>query len=1399
MADGKIDIELDVKDSKAQSQGRKAGEQIAKGVEQGIKNVGKAADTAAKQTEKSFQSAANSAKSSFSDVGSAAKNSFGDVGDAAKNAADDAASAFEEVPADAEGAFADVGSEAKDEFGNVADAAETASGDAASAFEEIPADAEGAFSDVGDAAKSGFDSVPDAANSAAGDAASAFGQITDSAESAGDSVYESLGVKTIAAGNLAADAITAAAGKIVDLGKNAINSGMDFDKSMSQVAATMGVTKDEIGELTEFAKQMGETTAFSASESAQALNYMALAGYDAQTSMDMLPTVLNLAAAGNMDLATASDMVTDAQSALGLTLEETSEMVDKMAKASSKSNTSVEQLGSAFLTVGGTAKNLKNGTTEAATALGILADNGIKGAEGGTALRNVILSLSAPTDKAAGSLEELGIQVFDAEGNMRGLDDIFRQFDDSMSSLSQKEKTEALNNIFNKVDLKSVTALMANANGEISAMGKALEETGYDFENITSKSMAEFGTATGGVTDMAVLMSEALKETGGNVEDVAGIIADDFNISLDDARRLVETAASAAGDSADRFDELAGYIDEAAGSAQKMADTQLDNLAGDVTLLESATEGFYIAVSDALTPALRGLTQFGTNSLLPFLTSGVKNFDKMAPSVIVLAAAIAALGIKSKVFKTLANDQGIAAKAAKNLGLQFSTMTNREKVAAIATNTLNGAMKALKAAAPILAITAVVEVATLLIQKFNDASERTKKFESATQGLEAAASGVAIAIDEETGAFDSLGSSVKDIDIDDLIDKHVELAKTIADTKAETASSVALLDDYGSAIEQLADRSDLSEQEVAKLRLAVDQVNDSLGTNYEVVQGNDGVYRVMADGVAVAKDEVLKLIDAQKIQMQLEAEMENYKAVYQQLQEDNEKLAQAKKNVADTTQKMKEIEDKLDQPHTIAETEELEGAYRELEKQLEKYNGELADVEATTGAAQSTTNKLTERVDLLNMAADDSASSFIKAAANNMKYSSGVQAMNVDLVAFTQALEEMGFTSDQVSSMSQDDAMKLAGAWESGYDDMQEATREVIGEVPQALRDMGAEAYDATYGTGQESGRGFTDGLSSEAQSAIDAAIATVGLTRDEFDKLAEQAGIEGEDAGVEFAKALASKQDEAKKAGATDASSAKTGLGSKNASTEGSNLGTTFYKGVLSKESSSKTAGATDASAAKTGLGSKTANTEGKNLGQSFADGVKAKESAARTSGKTDANAARDGMKSQNDNASSWGSHLGSNFASGIRGMFDTVKSAASSLAGAVANILGHSVPKEGILREGGRGEAVWGEHLVLNIANGMSSQKATRAIKTASKEVAVDINDALMREMMTINPMAQLEESLAKGSAAFSMSAMMVGAAPTYTTNNQTVNFNGQVNSPDIIARNMRLQSHYGLAGKY
>lgn len=355
-------------------------------------------------------------------------------------------------------------------------------------------------------------------------------------------------------------ATTAAAG----FAATSVKVGENFDKAMSQVAATGGMTMEELeqnighvdtvwgefdGNLREYAQFMGKNTAFSATQAAEALNYMALAGYDAQTSMDMLPNVLNLAAAGNMDLARASDMVTDAQTAFGLSLERTTQMVDEMAKAASTGNTSVEQLGDAFLIVGGLAQELNGGMvtlddgTEVAVdglqeleiALTAMANAGVKGSEAGTHMRNMLLKLASPTSDGTMALEELGVAVFDVEGNMRSLEDIFGDLNGALSELSQEKKIQYISDLFNTRDIASAEALL-----------NAVEQD---------------------------------------------------------------------------WDAIGASILDAEGAAAQMAETQLDNLAGDVTLFKSALEGLQIAISDSLTPSLREFVQFGTQGLSALTTA----------------------------------------------------------------------------------------------------------------------------------------------------------------------------------------------------------------------------------------------------------------------------------------------------------------------------------------------------------------------------------------------------------------------------------------------------------------------------------------------------------------------------------------------------------------------------------------------------------------------------------------------------------------------------------------------------------------------------------------------------------------------------------------------------------
>lgn len=375
--------------------------------------------------------------------------------------------------------------------------------------------------------------------------------------------HAAMGAGLVALGNIIANVASTAASAIGDFVADSIQTGANFEKSMSQVAATMGVSVDQIQDLSAFAKEMGATTAFSATQAADALNYMALAGYSSEEAMQALPNVLNLAAAGNIDLARASDMVTDAQSALGLSMNESAVMVDQMAKAASKSNTSVAQLGDAFLTVGATARGMAGGTQEMATVLGVLADNGIKGAEGGTHLRNILLSLQGAAVDGVAAFGDFNVAIYDSEGNMRSTVDIIKDMQAGLGEMDAASRDAILSGVFNKTDLASVNALL--------------------------------GTST------------------------------------------------------ERFDELSAAIGDSAGAAQQMAETQLDNLTGDVTLFQSALEGVQIALFEGVSPALRGLVQLGTSALGGLLELGNQMGAAFAASPIpgmleAIGAAFASVG-----------------------------------------------------------------------------------------------------------------------------------------------------------------------------------------------------------------------------------------------------------------------------------------------------------------------------------------------------------------------------------------------------------------------------------------------------------------------------------------------------------------------------------------------------------------------------------------------------------------------------------------------------------------------------------------------------------------------------------------------------------------------------------
>ncbi|MBQ7794708.1 MAG: phage tail tape measure protein, partial [Clostridia bacterium] len=247
------------------------------------------------------------------------------------------------------------------------------------------------------------------------------------------------------------------------LSKEIIDVGTAFEASMSQVAAVSLATGEELDALTAAAKEMGATTKYTAAEAADGLQFLSQAGYTAAESIEALPKVLRLAQAGGMDLAYASELLTDSMAVMGLGIKDMDNFSDQLAMAAAKSNASVAQLGEAVLIAGGQAKLAAMSTEEMNTALGILADNGIKGSEGGTALRNVLKNLYTPTSASAKVMKKLGLETADANGNLKDAQDVLKELKEKLDGMDESSRIKAMGDIFDTRTIAAANALLENS------------------------------------------------------------------------------------------------------------------------------------------------------------------------------------------------------------------------------------------------------------------------------------------------------------------------------------------------------------------------------------------------------------------------------------------------------------------------------------------------------------------------------------------------------------------------------------------------------------------------------------------------------------------------------------------------------------------------------------------------------------------------------------------------------------------------------------------------------------------------------------------------------------------------------------------------------------------------
>lgn len=299
----------------------------------------------------------------------------------------------------------------------------------------------------------------------------------NSASSMGDKVT-ALGSAMTKAGSTMTKSVTL---PLVGLGTAAVATTTKFESAMSKVSAISGATGDDLATLTDKAKEMGAKTKFSASESAEAFQYMAMAGWKTEDMLDGIDGIMNLAAADGLDLATTSDIVTDALTAFGLSASDSAHFADVLAKASSSANTNVSMLGESFKYVAPVAGSLGYSAEDTAIALGLMANAGIKGSQSGTSLRGALTRLIKPTDDAAALMEEYGLSLTNSDGSMKSLSEVMSMLRSNLGDLTEAEQAQVAATLFGQEAMSGMLSI-------INASDK-------DFQNLTDQIYGADGAA----------------------------------------------------------------------------------------------------------------------------------------------------------------------------------------------------------------------------------------------------------------------------------------------------------------------------------------------------------------------------------------------------------------------------------------------------------------------------------------------------------------------------------------------------------------------------------------------------------------------------------------------------------------------------------------------------------------------------------------------------------------------------------------------------------------------------------------------------------------------------------------------------------------------------------------
>lgn len=850
-------------------------------------------------------------------------------------------------------------------------------------------------------------------------------------------------------------AVKSLANGVKEISAKVLQVGSDFDYAMSGVQSLCGATGQDFEDLKEIAKRMGAETKFTATQAAEGLQYMALAGWSCKEMLDGLEGVVTLAAAADMDLASASDILTDAVTALGDSAQDCNRYADVLAKTQASSNTTVAKLGESFVNCAATAGAYGYSLEDVATSLGVMANAGIKGSMAGTNLSIIMSRLATNTNGARDQLEDLGISFYDNQGNARDLGSVITELCDATQGMNDKQKAAIVTNIAGKNAQKSLNTILNQGSGAFNDLRETLEN------------------CDGAAKQMAATMQDNLKGDITILQSATEALGITVYEKFEGAFRSATTGIT----SLNRELKSGGL----GRSVDKLADS-----------FAAATEDIIAFAEDALEAAIDGLTWVINNAdiiggVLTGIGAGLLVFN-VAPTIVATVTAV-------KAFVTATQTAGVAQAA-------FNLIANANPYVLLAT-----AIGGVVAAFAIFG-SAGEEAKTdtdLLI-------ESTKELNDTMQATAETATETSKSWGETTTSLDAQGQAARNL-AGKLLELDAQTDKTRA-TKQRMSNIVEQLNELVPGLTLSIDEEtgalNQSEEAIYKAITANEAYNKAkaaqeklseitsrqVDAEIQLAEAEEALAEIATELEAVEKERTRILEESKDGYIEIDGVVQNVTWALGDLADKEYELTQSQKETGESITTLQESYDGLNDTYDTV--------YDYMETQIEE-SGYVADAYGSTGeAADGAATATEDAMESMTTSVEEATASIVEDIADQ-----------IDM--FSEFDGKMELSTEKMLSNMQSQIDGVTN-WSSNIQTL--ADRGINEGLLQYLADMGPEGagYVATFATMTDEELQKANELWEQSLSLADTAGAEIaeatGVMVEGLDEMAEEGAAAGEEVG---------------------------------------------------------------------------------------------------------------------------------------------------------------------------------------------------------------------------------------------------------------------------------------------